>query len=329
MEKYNGQIVQTGEDDYRLKVNIYGYDDEMLESLNDYVLEGSIDPDQMRKENTVLFKTLMDGQGNYDVIDIGAGDTVQIRTPEDPEAEGETLKFLSGEEDYRDRSLKIGALISRPLTKVETYIGDDGVSNVDIIMTNEQMEENFGVTGYQTISISVEDGQDAAAAADAIRSVTAGISRCVVRDYSAQIAAQNLYLNQQILFFVGIAAVLLAISMLHIMNSMQYLVAERRYEFSVLRAMGITDAGFLKMLMKEGLRYGIASSLVMAALYWLVQKVLYYFMVHVYLYLHPQTAIPGGYVIGMVLVNLILCTAATALSGRSLLKKSILEQISV
>ena len=123
MEKYNGQIIQTGEDDYRLKVNIYGYDDEMLESLNDYVLEGNIDPDQMRKENTVLFKTLMDGQGNYDVIDIGAGDTVQIRTPEDPEAEGETLKFLSGEEDYRDRSLKIGADQSSSRESGDLYRG--------------------------------------------------------------------------------------------------------------------------------------------------------------------------------------------------------------
>lgn len=329
MEKYNGRIVQTGQADYRLKVNIYGYDDEMLESLNDYLLEGEIDPDRMRRDNTVIFKTLMDGQGNYDGIDVYAGDTIQVKTPKDSAADPEVLKFLSGEENYRETSFTVDALVSRPLAKVDTFIGDGGDNVVDIIMTNEQMEENFGVTGYQTISISVEDGQDAAAAADAIRSVTAGINRCVVRDYSAQIAAQNLYLNQQILFFVGIAAVLLAISMLHIMNSMQYLVAERRYEFSVLRAMGITDAGFLKMLMKEGLRYGIASSLVMAALYWLVQKVLYYFMVHVYLYLHPQTAIPGGYVIGMVLVNLILCTAAMALSGRSLLKKSILEQISV
>ena len=319
MEKYNGQIVQTGEDDYRLKVNIYGYDDEMLESLNDYVLEGSIDPDQMRKENTVLFKTLMDGQGNYDVIDIGAGDTVQIRTPEDPEAEGETLKFLSGEEDYRDRSLKIGALISRPLAKVETYIGDDGVSNVDIIMTNEQMEENFGVTGYRTISISLPenaDGEDAARAADEIRDTVSGIRRCAVKDYTAQIEAQNLYLNQQIMFFYGIAAVLLLISLLHIMNSMQYLVAERRYEFSVLRAMGITDAGFLRMLMKEGVRYGIYSSIVMLALYWIVQKVLYYFMVHVYLYLHPQGMIPAGYLIFMVMLNVALCTGAMALSGR-------------
>ena len=319
MEKYNGQIVQTGEDDYRLKVNIYGYDDEMLESLNDYVLEGSIDPDQMRKENTVLFKTLMDGQGNYDVIDIGAGDTVQIRTPEDPEAEGETLKFLSREEDYRDRSLKIGALISRPLTKVETYIGDDGVSNVDIIMTNEQMEENFGVTGYRTISISLPenaDGEDAARAADEIRDTVSGIRRCAVKDYTAQIEAQDLYLNQQIMFFYGIAAVLLLISLLHIMNSMQYLVAERRYEFSVLRAMGITDAGFLRMLMKEGVRYGIYSSIVMLVLYWIVQKVLYYFMVHVYLYLHPQGMISAGYLIFMVMLNVALCTGAMALSGR-------------
>lgn len=319
MEKYNGQIVRTGEDDYRLKVNIYGYDDEMLESLNDYVLEGSIDPDQMRKENTVLFKTLMDGQGNYDVIDISAGDTVQIRTPDDPEAESETLRFQSGAENYRDRSLRIGALISRPLAKVETYIGDDGVSNVDIIMTNEQMEKNFGVTGYQTISISLTghaDAEGADRAADEIRSAVSGISRCVVKDYTAQIQAQNLYLDQQIMFFYGIAAVLLLISLLHIMNSMQYLVAERRYEFSILRAMGITDAGFLKMLMKEGLRYGIYSSIVMLAVYWIVQKVLYYFMVHVYLYLHPQGMISPGYLIFIVMLDVALCTGAMVLSGR-------------
>lgn len=37
-EKYNGIAVKTGEDDYTLKVNIYGYDDEMLEELNDYFL---------------------------------------------------------------------------------------------------------------------------------------------------------------------------------------------------------------------------------------------------------------------------------------------------
>lgn len=68
MARYGGVIVQTGEDDYRLKVNIYGYDDAMLMQLGDYLLEGVIDPDAMRREDSVIVKTLVDGQGNSDGI---------------------------------------------------------------------------------------------------------------------------------------------------------------------------------------------------------------------------------------------------------------------
>ena len=90
---------------------------------------------------------------------------------------------------------------------------------------------------------------------------------------------------------MAFAFVLLVISLLHIMNSMQYLVAARKHEFGILRAMGITDSGFRIMLLKEGLRYGVYSSIVMIALYLAVQKVLYYFMTHVFLYLHPKSGI--------------------------------------
>ena len=68
--------------------------------------------------------------------------------------------------------------------------------------------------------------------------------------------------------------------------------------------------------MKEGIRYGIYSSIVMLAVYWIVQKVLYYFMVHVYLYLHPQGMIPAGYLIFMAVLNIVLCTGAMVVSGR-------------
>ena len=325
MEKYNGEIVQTGEDDYRLKVNIYGYDDEMLEELNDYLLEGGIDPEQMRSENTVILKTLMDGQGNFNVIDIGPGDTVQIRTPKDPQAGSDVLRFQSNEQEYKTQDLKIEGIVSRPLGKVDTYIGDGGDNHVDVIMTNEQMERNFGVMGYQTISISLKKDADVSEVSNELRAVTSGIHKCMVRDYTAQIEAQNMYLNQQMMFFYGIAAVLLGISLLHIMNSMQYLVAERKHEFSILRAMGITDSGFLRMLLKEGMRYGIYSSIVMLVMYFIVQKVLYYFMIKVYLYLHPQGMIQAGYLIGMVSLNLIICIAAMIVSGKNILKQSILE----
>ncbi len=35
MEKYKGAAVPMGEKDYALKVNIYGYDDEMPEDMED------------------------------------------------------------------------------------------------------------------------------------------------------------------------------------------------------------------------------------------------------------------------------------------------------
>lgn len=325
MEKYNGIIVQTGEDDYKLKVNVYGYDDAMLQMLNDYLIEGDIDPGQMRAENSVIVKTLVDGQGYTDGIDFAVGNNLTVKTPTDPEAEGEVLRFLADDEQYRMTTFETAAIVSRPLGKVDTTLGDDGETVVDIIMTNEQMQSCFGVSGYQTVSISLTDAAVSSQVSDAIQELVSGVPGCFVRDYSAQIDAQNLYLDQQMLFFYGIAFVLLAISLLHIMNSMQYLVAERRHEFAILRAMGITDMGFLRMLAKEGLRYALYTSLVMMVIYGLVEKVLYYFLQHVYLYLHPNATLPLLYLLAMAAVNILLCVGTMVLSGRQILRRSMLE----
>lgn len=325
MERYNGIITQTGSNDYKLKVNVYGYDDEMLEALNDYLLVGTIDPDAMRANDGIIVKTLVDGQGNYDGIAFNTGDTLSLKTPLNAEAEGDVLRFLEDDSQYRTTNLEIAALVSRPLGKVKTTIGDDGETTVDLIMTQEQMQRYFGVTGAQTVSIALSGGADANAVANAVREQTAGLPGCTIHDYTGQIAAQDLYLKQQMVFFYGIAAVLLVASLLHIANSMNYLVAARRHEFAILRAMGITDKGFLRMLAKEGLRYGIYTSIVVVVIYWLIQKGLYYFLQHVYLYLHPQSSLSPEWFIIIVLINILLCAITMCVSGMRVLRRSLLE----
>lgn len=331
LEKYNGVAVQAGEDDYLLKVNIYGYDDDMLNALNDYLLDGSIRPDVMRKENSVIFKTLMDGQGNYTAFDLSVGDQIQLKTPKhvtaDLQASPEVLRFQAADDQYEEKKFKVAALTSRPMGKVETFIGDNGKNRVDIIMTNEQMKENFGVDGYQTISISLKEGVDSTAASKEIRKVVSGIPKCIVKDFTAQIEVQNNYLNRKMLFFYGVAVIIFIISLLHIMNSMQYLVAARKHEFGIMRAMGITDAGFRKMLLKEGLRYGIYSSLVMIIAYLVLQKFLYYFVTHVLLYLHPNGSLSPLPVLAMAGINILICMTAVCISGQSVLKQQIIEEI--
>ena len=375
MEKYNGIAVQTGEDDFRLKVNIYGYDDEMLADLADYLLEGSIDPDRMRRENLVILKIIRDGQGNFDGIDVHPGDKIPLKTVSSTAVPAEAYKFLeksgaqqpaprqsdeeksgaqqsaprqsdegksgaqqpasrpSSEEDssgsgwYQEKTMEVAAVSARPLAKVDTFIGDSWDMVADIIMTNEQMQENFGVSGYQTISISLTEDADPGQTAGELAKISAGIVHRVVKDYSGQIAAQNLYLTQKMLFFYGIAAVLLGIGILHIANSMQHLVQERRHEFGILRAMGITDANFCRMLAREGLRYGIYSGLVITVLFFFVQRILYFFLVHVYLYLQTRAFLSGPPFFGVLVLNVVICVSSVLFSGRTVLKQQITDVI--
>ena len=108
---------------------------------------------------------------------------------------------------------------------------------------------------------------------------------------------------------------------------MQYLVAARKHEFGILRAMGITDAGFRRMLVKEGLRYGIYSSLVMILAYLVLQKFLYYFVTHILLYLHPNGTLPLLQILGMAGINILICIAAVLISGQSVLRQQIIDEI--
>ena len=327
MEKYHGVATIEGDDDYKLKVNIYGYDDEMLLELSDYLLEGNIDPDAMRKEDTVIFKTIMGGQGTYDGISIKTGDFITLKTPENTEVPAEVLRFQEKDSFYTEQKLEVAALASRPLAKTNAFIGDEASSTVDIIMTKEQMEEYFGVTGYHNMGITLKEGADGAAVSSEIRKLTQSVSKCMIKDYTQAIETENAFIEQKMLFFYGVAFVLLGISILHIINSMQYLVAARKHEFGILRAMGITDGGFRRMLFKEGIRYGIYANLLMLALYVLVQKILYYVMVHVYLYLHPKAWVPVIPVAGILALNIIICILAMEWAGRNILEEGIIEEL--
>lgn len=327
MEKYNGMAVRTGEDDVALKVNIYGYDDAMLMALDEYLLEGHIDPDAMRREDTVIFKTLMDGQGNYDGISLGVGEMLSVKTPKSEDVPQEALRFQSEAAMYKDHELLVSAVVSRPLGKVDAFIGDDGKSTVDIIMTAEQMKAHFGVSGAQTVSVLLSQDVNHQTVAKMLRQTIKAMPQCVVTDYTEVIGAQNAFLAQKMFFYYGIAGILFGISILHVMNSMRYLIVARRRELGILRAMGMSDKEFYRMLIKEGFRYGVYLTIVTVVLYLVIQRVLYYFMVHVALYLHPLPWISWQWLALIAVLNFLVCVGVVLEAGRRLLKHEIVEEV--
>ena len=326
MELYGGRAVEDANGDFRLKTNVYGYEPEMIRKLTDYLLEGTIDPEALEKENAVILQTIMDGQGNYDGLKIRPGDTITLKVPKDQEVPEEVYKFQSGEEWYREKEFKVAALVNRTMAKTDFYIGE-GPDSPSLIFTNKQMKDNFGVRGYQIIGMDKASASRSYGVEKQVREAVSSVPRCVLKDYTADIARENTFLKQKMLFFYGVGVILLIISVLHIMNSISSMVLSRRHEFGILRAMGISDRGYMWMMLKEALRYGIYASLVMGAGYVLVRRFLLYLMQKVYLFVLPKEEVSVWLILGLTAVNVLLSMAAVAMPVRAVLKDSVVEEI--
>lgn len=326
MEAYNGRITDEGDGNYKIKTNVYGYDEGMLAELKEFLLEGEIDPREMEKENTVVLQTVVDGQGNYDGLDVKAGDTITLKVPKSQNVEAEVLRFQSPADMYIEKEFLVSAVVSRSLGTNDFFIGGDN-SCLSVIMTNQQMRGNYNVQGYTAFSLMLKDRANNQEAARNLKETVSGIDRCILKDYTSEIDRQNAYLQQKMFFYYGVAVILLVISMFHIMNSMNYLVISRRHEFGILRAMGITDEGFLKMMLREGIFYGICAGIATLAGFVIMKQIILYFLEHVYLYVYVGGSV-SWFTIGMILaVNLIVGAVAVCIPAKRILDDNVIEEI--
>lgn len=69
-----------------------------------------------------------------------------------PKMEGysdELMKFQNGEEQYIEKEFEIAAIVSRPLAQEQNFLNTEVWKNAQsIVMTNEQMTENFGLSDF-------------------------------------------------------------------------------------------------------------------------------------------------------------------------------------
>lgn len=328
-QQFGGICVEKEDGTYGIKYDVYGYDAGMLKQLQEFVLEGEIIPEKLEEGNQIIAVANQDGQGNYNFYGKHPGDMVTLRIPKDLNCASEVLKFQGSEEDYITQEFEIAAIVSRALAQEESYLNVNSWSRMQsVIMTNQEMDRQFGIRDYSFVNASPASGADPDQASSRLLQKIQDVPKVVLRDYTAAIETQKQYLRQQQLFFSGIAAILLVISLFHIMNSMNYSILSRRREYGIVRAMGITDAGFYKMILQMGMLYGLLVDLFIFLLYHLLlRRVMDYYMAHVLQFLHFTASIPSGLVVTILLLNLIITTAAVIIPARKIVKSDIVAEI--
>lgn len=126
-----------------------------------------------------------------------------------------------------------------------------------------------------------------------------------------------------------IAIVFLIISLFHIVNTMNHLILSRRHEYGILRAMGITNKNFRKLMLGQGAMYGIFSSIVMIVLYIIGNRIMEYLMGHVYGFLVSNIQVNLWLIVVTVCINICIGICAVLIPTRSILKEDIIQQVNL
>lgn len=323
MERFNG-IVTENESGYRIKTNIYGYDDESLDMLRDYVLEGSIDKEKMHGENGIILRTLTDAQNDHDGLDIKVGDTIELKTIRDLKGGRELMRFESDEGYYREKEYKVVAIVSESLVTNTEYIGSDGL---DVILANDRMSADSGIENYNILTVNKTVRDDAETAAG-IQSILSDNDNIRIQDNSLSIKAKNDEVRRAEALLYGIAVLLVIIAVFNIINTMFHLLNAKRYSFAVLRAMGLTEGSFYRMLLAEALKYAAVTDLVITVVFLcIVQPVTGGMLSHVYGYINRiQSVSPGMMLLVFVYVALIF-TVTVAVIARQLLGLKVTNEL--
>jgi len=154
------------------------------------------------------------------------------------------------------------------------------------------------------------------------------VPKAVFQDYTSAIDTQKNYIKQQQIFFSSIAVILLIISLFHIMNSMNHTILARRREYGIIRAIGITDSGFYKMILQTGIWYGLLADLFIFLLYNLVlRRIMNYYMAHVLQFLHLTSNVPNMVLIAIMLLNIAIAIVAVMFPARKMIKENIINEI--
>lgn len=319
---------------YTLKQKLKGYNDEMIKSLEKYLVSGNISLKKMKKENLAIVyipeisktqkytKTFTPGEGTP-AIDIKVGDTIKVKYPKGGMDTG-LYESLKDNYEYLEYEFKVGAIISYPFADNGMYSGDDGV---DVITSSEYLKKLTGVDKYNLVYTDLNENANKKKINKLLGKIGSEVSGTTTVDMMVEKETSDKMTSRSMIYSYGIVAVMFIISVLNIINNISYNLTSRISEFGMLRAIGISERGFKNMILYEGILYGTLSSVITIVAGLIIQFKMYYMQGFVSYGL--DFSIDYKIYILVVLANIIVGILSTYIPLRKINKISIVEAINI
>ena len=228
------------------------YDDNSMEAAKNYLEKGSIDVNKLNNENGVIVinkniilnqKTKKNYKGK--VLDIKPGDEIDLKYINNGKGIGPTKK------------VKVTAVLND-----DPFEPDLACKGVKPITTEKVLKNLTGANSIKPVALNIElkDVKSEEEAKTQIQNVVASNPNLQVINYidmNREVGSASLMVK---ILIYGFVIVVSLIGSVNIVNTLTTNIILRKREFAALKAIGFTQKGLKKMIVLEGILYGVVGT---------------------------------------------------------------------
>ena len=252
-----GLLVDCGNGDKILKSGVYGYNDTLLKKLDKHLAKGNVDLKEMNNEE-VAIAMVPKNNGKY-TVGVDIGDKLKVTFREDGISSEEYLKMTDTGGKYITKEFKIVGIVNELVDYSDYYVDD---RSVNLVLSNKQFEKFSGYKNAQIVNIEMNDNANREKVAKQILTIANRTSGNVFADLTEERKTLAAMEENKQMFINAIIGILFLISIINIVNNIKYSMVSRRAEFGIIRAVGADNKMFRKIVLSEGLMYGLYSGVI-------------------------------------------------------------------
>lgn len=228
------------------------YDDNNMESSKKYLQAGNIDISKLNDENGVIVVNkdiVRDEKGNRKysgpIANMKVGDYIELKSTD------------SVNKDNIIKKVKVMAIL-----KDEPY-GTESFEGIHLITTEKVVKNLTGLADIHPASINIElkDVKLEDKANNQIEEVIHDNPALSIQDIIDGNRKQKSTILMVEILVYGFVIVVSLISSVNIINTLTTNIILRKREFAALKAIGLTQKGLKKMIVLEGILYGIVGTI--------------------------------------------------------------------
>ncbi|MPM23018.1 hypothetical protein SDC9_69480 [bioreactor metagenome] len=246
--------------------NVAVYDDNSLEASKKYIESGAIDKDALNKENGVIlikknriFNEKTKNVYYGEVASLKVGDEIEVEAYSGlNERQDNSSESALGFNKDKTKKVKIMAIL-----KAEPFNFYGSGKALNLISTKEVAEGLVGKGELKPISldIQIKDQKEEIQAKEKIEEqIKSNPALMLTNNIDDNRKNKSAILMVQILLY-GFVTVVSLIGSVNIINTLTTNIILRKKEFSTLKSIGLTQKGLKKIIVLEGLLYGVVGSI--------------------------------------------------------------------